>query len=350
MIKGFSKLSKQEKIEKINNTNINFYQYKSEIQQKLDIMSENVISSFHLPYSVAPNLLLNNKEYIVPFVTEESSIVAACSKTFTTFYKYGGFFSELINDTCYGTIYLIGDFLKIQSFIKTNKNLLIEKSVYSHCRHIKDITCINYEDFIQILFSFNVGETMGANYINKVLESAGQWIKESISDINIISCILSNITDYTIRCRGMIELSELKNPNNFILLNKIAEKDLYRRATHNKGILNGIVSVGLSIGQDIRALTSGIIEKNEHLTKYTIDGKYLECEINLPLNIGIVGGCINFHPHVLQSLSLLNNPSKFELGGIISATGLAQNFAALKVLTEEGINAGHLKLHNIKYK
>jgi hydroxymethylglutaryl-CoA reductase len=209
---------------------------------------------------------------------------------------------------------------------------------------------------------------MGANFINSCLEEMAKFFRESIENeiknegsIDIIMSILSNYTpECMVRCEVACPIEELtKNDiseskifaKKFKQAIEIAKIEPYRATTHNKGIMNGIDGVILATGNDFRA-----VEAACH-TYAAKDGQYTsltDCEISndifkfwieIPLSIGTVGGLTKLHPMVELSLDILGKPDSHELMEIVAASGLAQNFAALKALTTSGIQKGHMKMH-----
>ncbi len=309
----------------------------------LEEMSENVVSSFQLPLSVVPNLKVNGKEYIVPMVTEESSVVASCAKALNTLNKYGFYSHVLLKTYSYGTIYLRAASDELKELFWVFFPQMKELCKDSHGRKITGYSITQANEYIRVLIQFSVGETMGANYINKSLEKIATFIKEKI-ECEIIACILTNETDYKVVSKISFDCSEVNN--NFLVLADIAKVDEYRMVTHNKGILNGIEAVCLALGQDTRALFYGL--KRQCLTTYVKNGDKIDATITLNLNIGVVGGAIDYHPQAKKNYEMLGCPNKKELAGILASIGLAQNFSEIKAITEEGICLGHLKLHNQK--
>ena len=393
-ISGFSKLTKQQKLEwLISNMfespreivkEFSAYWHKDEAQQKVfDEISENTITNFYLPYGVAPNFLINGKMYVVPMVIEESSVVAAAAKAAKFWLDRGGFKASVLNTTKIGQVHFnwSGDSQKLKAFLPELKQQLIDGTEAITANMQKrggGILDIELEDFThlepnyyQLKASFETCDSMGANFINSCLEAFGQLLPGAIAanpdfldaerDCKVIMCILSNFTpDSVVRCEVGCKVDELgivdgvaaeEFASKFSQAVRIAEIDPYRATTHNKGIFNGIDAVVLATGNDFRA-----IEACGH-TYAAKDGQYRSLShaevkdgffkfwIDLPLAIGTVGGLTKVHPLAKRSLQLLGNPSAKELMGIIAATGLAQNFGAVKALVTSGIQKGHMKMH-----
>lgn len=390
---GFSKLSKEEKIKWINETffnsnsqNLNLikkYWNEDKTLQKIhDEFAENTVSNFYLPLGVAPNFIIDNKNYTIPMVIEESSVVAAASKAGKYWSKRGGFKSTIINTIKTGQVHFKfnGSSKKIKTFfISTKKKILdscteITRNMKKRGGGIIDLEIIDKTDLIKNYFQidakFKTADSMGANFINSCLEQISKTFKSEFDKsnsfnkdekLNIVMSILSN---YTPECIVKVELrskiDDLKNKDisepkkfaeKFIEAVEIAENDISRAVTHNKGIMNGIDSVVIATGNDFRATEAGIhayASKDgsySSLTHAKLEDNELIYWIEIPISVGTVGGIINLHPMVKWCLNLLQNPSSKELMSIIGAAGLAQNFSAIKSLITSGIQAGHMKMH-----
>jgi len=394
-ISGFSKLSKAGRIKWIVEhffyepevvfQELRSYWHNNEDQQKiLDGFSENTISNFHMPYSVAPNFIINGKTYCIPMVIEESSVVAAASSAAKYWMSRGGFHTEVISMTKIGQLYFKwkGDFNKLQSHFKQIKNKFIEdtrsitKNMESRGGGLKDMELMDWTTkephLYQIKCSFDTQDSMGANFINSILEQYGKslvaYVQSHqdffINDIEIQLAILSNYTpECLVKAWVSCPINDLVGSNGaidpLILARKfqtavnIAKIDPYRATTHNKGIFNGIDAVVLATGNDFRAVEAcghayaGKDGQYRSLTDCTIENGIFKFSLEIPLAIGTVGGLTTLHPMAKRSLELLENPSAEELMGIIAATGLAQNFAALRSLVTTGIQKGHMKMHLI---
>lgn len=391
MIKGFSKLSKVEKIDYIieryfhDNDNQksllkNFWHEDENLQKTLDEFSENTISNFIFPYGVVPNFVLNNETLMVPMVIEESSVVAALSKASKFWATRGGFKSEVINTQKVGQVHFIthADKSKVERFFSEHKSTLIalasslSESMEKRGGGLEDIKLIDLTDkeagYYQLFATFQTCDAMGANYINTILEALGRYINERFKpidlDIQIVMCILSN---YTPNCivRSWVEchVSELEVPshhmsgadfaNKIVRAVKIAKIDPYRATTHNKGIFNGVDGVVLATGNDFRAVEAcghAYASKSGQYSSLTSasfdkDSGMFRFEIELPLSLGTVGGLTKLHPLANFSLKLLGDPSAAKLMSIAATVGLAQNFAALRSLVTSGIQKGHMKMH-----
>ncbi len=393
MINGFSKFSKKEKINWLienyfhgdfgNKDIIEKYLNSDNIIQKLhDELSENTISNFYLPLGIAPNFLINNKDFVIPMAIEESSVVAAASKSAKFWYSRGGFKTEVIKFKKTGQVHFkfYGNESSLEAFFKSIKDKLI-----GECSDITEnmnkrgggITTINLNNessavnnYYQINVEFNTADSMGANFINSCLEKISQTFENEFKNYNgfskddqleIIMSILSNHTpECLVRAEVSCKIKDLESKeitnsklfvNKFIAAIEIAENNISRAVTHNKGIMNGIDSVVIATGNDFRAVEASAHSYASLTGKYTslshakiVDDQFTFW-MELPFSIGTVGGITNIHPLVKWCLQLLGNPSAKELMGIIAASGLAQNFAAVKSLITEGIQAGHMKMH-----
>ncbi len=393
---GFSKLSKKEKVkwicsnylddskddieilDKYLNTNVN-------IQSIHDTFSENTLTNFYLPFSIAPNFLINNNDYCIPMVIEESSVVAAASNSAKFWYDRGGFVAKTVNTEKIGQIHFLfkGDFQKINSFVNENKTKLIDSTSSISLKMkergggINSISLIDksseYNNYFQLSISFNTIDSMGANYINSCLEIITKKMIEEIEnsndlseqekDINIIMSILSNSTpNCIVEARAGCKIDEIGNING-ISCNEFAEKyfhaveiskiDTGRAVTNNKGIMNGIDSVLIATGNDFRAVEASVHSyackdgKYKGLSECSIDNDIFSIKLKLPIAIGTVGGITDLHPLVKLSHRVLGKPNSSVLMEIVAAAGLAQNFGAIKSLVTTGIQKGHMKMHLI---
>ena len=393
---GFSKLSRDKKISWIsknflNNSNefesiLNKYlNHDKKIQSIHNSLSENVISNFHLPYSVSPNFLINNKNYCIPLVTEESSVVAALSNSSKFWYDRGGFKSKVLSKIKTGQVHFKynGNAESLKKFIIENEHILIESTdrITQKMRErgggLSNIKLVNkskeLKSYYQLNVDFNTIDSMGANFINSCLEiiskkfkellNYSSQFKESEKNIEVIMSILSNYTpecivESSVECK-IDDLGEIDgiNSKEFALKFKnafdIANVDIGRAVTHNKGIMNGIDAVLISTGNDFRAVEAGVHAyasskgKYKSLSECTIIDNIFKIKLKIPLSIGTIGGITDIHPMVKLSLKLLDNPTSDNLMNIICSVGLAQNYAAVKSLVTSGIQKGHMKMHLI---
>jgi len=393
-IKGFSKLSKVEKVDWITNQYfanpkeakdlvINYWNADENLQKLHDEFIENTITNFYLPLGVAPNFTINNKNYTIPMAVEESSVVAAASKAAKFWGERGGFKATVLNTEKIGQVHFLfnGDSEKLELFFNEIKPKFYSntegftKNMQKRGGGIIDIALCNktskLENYYQLHATFNTKDSMGANFINtcleefaKTLETEAQNYSEFTLEEKNIQVIMSILSNYVPNCIVRAEVScpvnELSDDpdidakefaEKFINAIKIAEIEPYRAVTHNKGIMNGIDAVVLATGNDFRAIEAGAHAYASRNGEYSslshakIDKDIFTFWIEIPLAIGTVGGLTNLHPLVKFSLEMLGKPNAQELMQIIAVAGLAQNFAAIRSLTTTGIQEGHMKMH-----
>ncbi len=393
-IAGFSKLSKEDKINWIANTyfsNSNeaisiikkYWNSDSKIQQLHDEFIENTITNFYLPLGVAPNFLINGKFKTIPMAIEESSVVAAASKSAKFWSTRGGFKATVLNTEKNGQVHFIfkGDGVKLGKFFQEIQNKLYEstenltKNMQKRGGGILSIELRNKTNLIpnyyQLHATFETKDSMGANFINSCLEQFAKTLKEeansysnfseSEKNIEVVMSILSNyVPNCIVRAEVSCKVAELSDKNienpevfakKFVQAVEIAEVEPFRAVTHNKGIMNGIDAVILATGNDFRAVEAGIhayASRNgsySSLSHAKIEDGIFSFWIEIPLALGTVGGLTSLHPMVKLSLEMLEKPSAKELMEVVAVAGLAQNFAALRSLTTTGIQEGHMKMH-----
>ena len=393
-ISGFSKLSKNEKIDwiikvffknDISKRKIltDYWNSNKKIQTIHDEFIENSISNFYLPIGVAPNFVINGKDYTLPMAIEESSVVAASSRAAKYWSTRGGFKTEVLGVEKIGHVHFIfnGENKKIISFFKIIKKNLIKSTsdltinMNSRGGGITSVSLINntnkMKGYFQIEVGFKTANSMGANFINTCLEKIADELlleakkynsfSKKEKNIKIIMSILSNYTPNSIvKVSVCCPIKNLESESNmskkefcdkFIKAVKIGEIDIYRAVTNNKGIMNGIDALLIATGNDFRAVDAGIHAYASRHGKYSslssawIKNDEFNFQMTIPLSVGTVGGIINLHPMAKWSLNLLNNPNSNQLMQIISAAGLAQNFAAIRSLITSGIQKGHMKMH-----
>ncbi len=393
-VSGFSKLSKEEKIEWIANHYFsepneaisilkNYWNSDGKLQKLHDEFIENTITNFYLPLGVAPNFLINGRFYTVPMAIEESSVVAAAAKAAKFWSERGGFKATVLNTEKIGQVHFIykGETSKLEQFFSIIKDKFFEetesitKNMQKRGGGILDIVLKDKTDllpnYFQLHATFETKDSMGANFINSCLEQFAKTLKkealafelfsEEEKNIQVVMSILSNyvpncIVRAEVSCKVQ-ELNENKNSNpqdfaeKFVRAVQIAEVEPYRAVTHNKGIMNGIDAVVLATGNDFRAVEAGIHAYASKSGKYSslshakIENGIFYFWIEIPLALGTFGGLTSLHPLVKLALEMLEKPSAKELMQIVAVAGLAQNFAALRSLTTNGIQEGHMKMH-----
>lgn len=393
-IKGFSKLSKEGKIEWLVNEHfenpeaarnlLEEYWHSNEKRQQLhDDFIENTVTNYFLPFGVAPNFKINGELYTLPMAIEESSVVAAASKAAGFWLKRGGFKTEIVSTTKIGHVHFnyAGSFDTLQSMFEDWKPQFFEETeeltanMRARGGGILSVELVNktdvLEDYYQIEARFETCDSMGANFINSCLEQFAQVMKMDVAmrtdlseadrDLQVVMCILSNYTpECVVRAEVSCKIEELNDdkgvtPQEFATKFKravqIAEVEPYRATTHNKGIMNGIDAVIIATGNDFRAIEAAshtYAARNgqySSLTHCTIDNGIFKFWIEIPLALGTVGGLTKLHPMVKLAHELLGHPNSETLMGIVAASGLAQNFGALRALVTTGIQKGHMKMH-----
>jgi hydroxymethylglutaryl-CoA reductase len=338
---------------------------------QINKMIENAIGIFQIPLGIANNFVINDKEYLIPMAIEEPSVIAAVSNAAKIAKEAGGFKAKADKSIMIGQIQLVffnNNNLNIDELKKTiieNKFELIKlantRSKSAICVDIRikqlDDKSINKLGPMTIIEIFvDTKDAMGANVVNTMCEVIAPKI-ESITNGQVILKILSNYaTKRLVRCKGVFPKALIGGDRvlkRILYAYAFAYSDVYRAVTHNKGIMNGIDSVAIATGQDFRAIESGCHAyacrdgQYRSLTKWyeNSDGD-LVGEIEIPLAVGIVGGITNVHPLVKTCIKILGITSSQELAMIIASVGLAQNFSAIRALSDEGIQKGHMKLHS----
>ena len=372
---GFAKLSPTERIEALLKEGLLTWDEAQILKEQkglplsiADQLTENVLSTFDLPFSLAPYFLINGRDYVLPMVTEEPSVVAAASFAAKLIQRSGGFTTQVRQRQMIGEIALtdVEDVEVASKRILEDKETLLQlaneayPSIVKRGGGARDLWVENKGDFLIVYLAVDPKEAMGANMLNTMLEALTDRIQK-LSGGQALMAILSNLaTRSLVSARCAIDFKVLsRNPEEAIELahrmeqaSQLAQVDPYRAATHNKGIFNGIDALVLATGNDWRAIEagahayaaqSGSYKGLSHWTSQPKEKK-LYGEITLPMPVATKGGSIGLNPTVQVSHRLLGEPSAIELAGIIASLGLAQNFAALKALVTTGIQAGHMKL------
>lgn len=394
VVKGFSKLSKKDKIEWLvehhfgNDQDVieilkTYWNSDEQLQQLHDEFTENTISNYYLPFSVAPNFLINGQRYTIPMTIEESSVVAAASKAAKFWQDRGGFKAKVISTVKVGQVHFIyhGSYQKLQDFFNKIKPKFLSSSsriTSSMEKRGGGITSIELhnktseiENYFQLHCTFETVDAMGANFINSCLEQFAKTLlseAENYADFSIeeknIEIVMSILSNYVPNCLVRAEVScpisdlpetkqltALQYAEKFVRAIHIAEVEPYRAVTHNKGIMNGIDAVVLATGNDFRAIEAGAHAyaarhgKYSSLTHAEIQNDIFTFSIEIPLALGTVGGLTSLHPLVKLALQLLGKPNAKKLMEITAVAGLAQNFAAINSLITTGIQQGHMKMH-----
>ena len=331
-----------------------------------DKMIENAIGTFSLPLGIATNFKINNKDYLVPMVIEEPSVIAAASKAAKIARVHGGFTATVEGNISIGQVQVLDvNIQKSISAINSNSNEIIELANSAsktlpklgkgakqiHCKEIKTST----SSMLIVELMIDVGDAMGANVTNTMCETVAPLI-EKITGGKTLLRILSNYsTKRMVSVSGTFDKEAVGGEqvvDDIISAFEFADNDVYRAVTHNKGVMNGTISVANATGQDSRAIEAAAhayasrTGKYRSLTKWEKDNSgNLIGKFEIPLSVGIVGGVTNDHPIAKICTKILKLANVQDLACIMAATGLAQNFAAMRALVTEGIQKGHMKLH-----
>ena len=394
ILQGFSKYNKEQRIDAL----INKYGFDSSlgtflkscevtdesVQKIIDDLSENPVSCFPFPFSIAPNFVVNGKTLFFPLVSEESSVVAALGNAAGFWAKRGGFRAEVLGTEKKGQVHFRwnGNSEYLQSLFPEIREKLLAECAFLTTKMEErggGITGIELKvlphilpNYYQLDASFETCDAMGANFINSCVEQFGKSLHEFFQtsskvsagqrDCEIIMAILSNYTPES-RVRVWVEcpVSELLDgktkaeceafAQRFEQAVRISQLDVSRAVTHNKGIFNGIDALAVATGNDFRAIEAcghAFASRNGQysgLTDVQIqDGKF-RFSIELALAVGVVGGVTSVHPMAKLAMKILDNPSAKELMTYLAVAGLASNFAAVKALVSVGIQKGHMKMH-----
>ena len=390
-IKGFSKLSKEAKLQWLTTNNFEdseeaqkvfrtYWHEDGDLQKKHDEFIENTMTNYFMPYGVAPNFEINGKLHTIPMAIEESSVVAAASKSASYWKERGGFKVEVISTEKIGHVHFMyeGDATPLFDDIHLLEDQLravtaeLTANMESRGGGITSITLVDKRPqlahYFQLEVCFETCDSMGANFINSNLEvmagSLEQFAKDHVqleaNKLEVVMRILSNYTPHCIvKASVSCPIAQLESEGisaaefarKFKRAIDIANVEPYRATTHNKGIMNGIDAVVIATGNDFRAVEAACHTyasrsgKYKSLTHCTIDNDVFTFWIEIPLALGVVGGLTKLHPLVVKSLEMLGKPDARELMGIVAVSGLAQNFAALRALVTTGIQKGHMKMH-----
>jgi len=359
IVANFANLSNEElDILQSNNGGISF--------DKADKMVENAIGTFSLPLGIATNFKINGKDYIIPMVIEEPSVIAAASKGAKIARIKGGFVVTADESYSIGQIQVLDVDIPsaIQKITNSSNEILQLANSKSNTlskmgKGAKEISCKEIDTpsgkMLIVELLIDVGDAMGANITNTMCEAVSPLI-EKISGGRTLLRILSNYSTRRIaKAKAVFEKEAVggeKVVNDIILAFEFADNDVYRAVTHNKGILNGTIAVANAVGQDSRAIeaaANAYAAKSgtyRSLSKWSKDNDgNLVGTLEIPLSVGIVGGIVNVHPVAKVCAKILGVSTAQELACVIIATGLAQNYSAIRALATEGIQKGHMRLH-----
>lgn len=387
---GFSKLDRAQRIKYIvensaltTDESVGLCSYDAsgvEEQLMFSDMIENYIANFPLPMGIVPHMVINGESYLVPFVTEESSVVAAAAKAAKYWAARGGFKAEVTSMTKKGQVHFTWDGKPDtirQAFPGIRQKLLLNTGVSTQKMRQRGggITAIQLldktselADYYQLDVTFETADAMGANFINSSLEAMAEVLQQlpELNSVNnrveVIMSILSNYTpDCVVKCHVECPVENLTAWNRELTGHSFAAKfkqavdianlDISRAVTHNKGIMNGVDALLIATGNDCRATEAAAHSYASRdgtyrsLTSIHLTDKMFRYELALPLAVGTVGGITNVHPVVQKALSIMNNPDARKLMMIAAASGLANNFSAIASLITTGIQSGHMRMH-----
>ncbi|MCV0373182.1 MAG: hydroxymethylglutaryl-CoA reductase, degradative [Nitrosarchaeum sp.] len=355
---NFANLSKAElEILQGNDGGISF--------EKADKMVENAIGTFSLPLGIATNFQINGKDYLVPMVIEEPSVIAAASKGAKVARKYGGFDTSADESYSIGQIQVLDADAASEIKIKESENEILSlansksNTLSKMGKGAKAISCKKLEtptgEMLIVELLIDVGDAMGANVTNTMCEAVAPLL-EKITGGRTLLRILSNYSTKRIaKASAVFDKDEVGGEHvvdNIVLAYQFADNDVYRAVTHNKGIMNGIIAVANATGQDSRAIEAAANAYAARSGRYRSLSKWSKDEngnlvgsLELPLSVGIVGGIANVHPIAKVCTKILGVTSAQEMACIMTATGLAQNYSAIHALATDGIQKGHMRLH-----
>lgn len=332
--------------------------------EKADNMVENTIGTFSLPLGVATNFLINGKNYLVPMVIEEPSVIAAASSGAKIARIQGGFQAICDESFSIGQIQILNtEINSATKILNSSKEIIDLANSFSNTlskmnKGAKQVSCKEIDTelgkMLIVELFIDVGDAMGANITNTMCEGVSTLL-EKITGGKALLRILSNYSTKRIaKVTAIFDKKEIGDQviDYIISAYQFADNDVYRAVTHNKGIMNGIIAVANATGQDSRAIEAAAHAyaaksgKYRSLSTWTRDSNgNLVGSLELPLSVGIIGGIANVHPIAKVCMKILQVSSAKELACIMIATGLAQNFSAIKALSTDGIQKGHMQLH-----
>ncbi len=372
IFKGFSKLSYSDRLKALTEVNVLSEQDQTYLKngglQDIGLAEnfiENAIGYFQLPLGVATNFKIDERDYVIPMAVEETSIIAAASKTAKWVRENGSIQTEIIGTNIIGQIQFakVKDIVAFENIILQQKNYLIELAnrevafgLVKRGGGVNDLQVRKLDrgdGFVMAVIHIYMDpcDAMGANIMNQVCEFLKKPLQE-FSGEAVTMCILSNLVDSKLT-RATITLNTIDRELALKIeeASRFAELDPYRAATNNKGVLNGIDPILVATGNDWRAVEAGVHAfaardgQYRSITKWRKQGSELLGVFEAPLIVGTVGGVTTLHPSAQISMKLLGVQSSNELSRIMAAVGLVQNLGALRALTTVGIVEGHMKLH-----
>ncbi len=359
IVKNFSDLSDEE-IKLLENPNggISF--------EKADKMVENAIGTFSLPLGIATNFKINGKDYVIPMVIEEPSVIAAASKGAKIARILGGFEVEADESYSIGQIQMLDvDISNAITKIKNSSDEILgianskSNTLSKMGKGAKEVSCKEIETpegkMLIVELLIDVGDAMGANVTNTMCEGVSPFIEKITGGRSLLRILSNYSTRRMARAKAVFEKNAVGGEDvvdNIVSAFQFADNDVFRAVTHNKGIMNGIIAVANATGQDSRAIEAAANAYAANSGRYRSLSKWSKDEngnlvgsLELPLSVGVVGGIANVHPTAKICNKILGVTSAQELACIMTATGLAQNYSAIRALSTEGIQKGHMRLH-----
>lgn len=357
MIEGYHKLTRAKQLQVLlKATGIDFSNLKVDSVHQEQI--ENYLTDFSLPEGIGVNLKVNGKDYVIPMVTEEPSVIAAASNGAKIVSQAGGFIAQSQRLVMGQLLISKAGFEVIDEYVKINQEKLLEIANAAHPSMQKrgggalKMTARRLDtNKTSVDLLVDTKEAMGANTLNSMLEALKVDFEKHVVDVDM--AILSNLADQAltvVTCKVPTKSLGDELAQKIVLASEYAQVDPYRAATHNKGIMNGIDAVVIATGNDWRAVESGAHAyaardgQYRGLSTWKISDDQLVGKIQLPLPVATVGGSIGINTMAQLNLKILGSPNAKRLAEIIGSVGLAQNFAALKAIVSEGIQRGHMRL------
>ncbi|HEY6283350.1 MAG TPA: hydroxymethylglutaryl-CoA reductase, degradative, partial [Nitrososphaerales archaeon] len=330
-------------------------------------MIENVVGGVTIPLGIATNFRINGKDYLVPMALEEPSVVAAASNAAKIARLKGGFTVTNTGPVMIGQVQVVNvpspedaraklHARRSEILKKANDQdpMLVSLGGGAKELNVKTLSTLKGPMVVAELI-VNTGDAMGANAVNTMAEAVAPMIEE-ITGGRVFLRIISNLADRRlVRASGVFEKEAVGGEevvDGIVYAYAFADADPYRCATHNKGIMNGVIAVAIACGQDTRALEAGAHSYASRSGRYkplttwekNADGDLMGT-LEMPMAVGLVGGAARTHPTARADIKILGVKTAIELAEVMGAVGLAQNFAALRALASEGIQRGHMKLH-----
>lgn len=373
LFQGFSKLTREERLQRLvemgalNSDDVKFLKNGGQ-NVPVDLAEkfiENVLGYFPMPLGVATNFVIDGKPYVIPMAVEETSIIAAASKTAKWIREHGTITTEVVGKEIIGQIQIakVKDYIRFVELVKAKEsewiqaaNVDVAAGLVRRGGGVKRLEVRRVErgdgDYMAVVHVYaDPCDAMGANIINQVCEYLKIPIETTTGE-TVTMCILSNLVD-TRLTRACVEMVGLETDlmDRIVEASLFAQQDPYRAATNNKGVLNGIDPILIATGNDWRAVEAGVhafatrTGQYRSITTWKRAGNVLTGVFEAPVILGVVGGVTTLHPTAKMCLRMLKVKGAEELSRVCASVGLVQNLGALRALTTVGIIEGHMKLH-----